>query len=146
MEAHVAAIIQRVLGSELRCREAEERADAALARAVAAEQNLADTETRLHLAEDLLEQAQTITDEVRKLGREIDVNGAIRVEEGELDASGQTPRVSLGRLVSSKAYDVFISIFDYFADYESETDADMMEDTESEIFELDDMDTLDFIL
>ena len=134
----MAAVISRVLGSELRCREAEERADAALARAVAAEQNLADTETRLHLAEDLLEQAQTITDEVRKLGREIDVNGAIRVEEGE--------RVSLGRLVSAKAYEVFISIFDYFAVYDSETEADMMEDTESEIDELDDVDTLDLIL
>ena len=71
-------------------------------------------------------------------GREIDVDGAIRVEGGE--------RLSLGRLVSAKAYEVFISIFDYFADYESETDADMMEDTESEIDELDDMATLDLIL
>ena len=134
----MAAVISRVLGSELRCREAEERADAALARAVAAEQNLVDTETRLHLAEDLLEQAQTITDEVRILGREIDANGAIRVEGGE--------RVSLGRLVSAKAYEVFISIFDYFADYDSETEADMMEDVESEIGELDEIDTLDLIL
>ena len=99
MEVHLATVVSRVLGSELRCREAEEREVAALARVAELEGQLADTEDRLQTAEDLLDASNDEIEAILEIISEVRQNRNIRVETGQTNVSGETPRTNLTDLI-----------------------------------------------
>ena len=134
MEVHLASVVSRVLGSELRCREAEEREAAALARVAELEGQLADTEERLQTAEDLLDDSSQEIQKILDTVSEVRQNGIIRVETGQVNASGETPRTNLIDVIFNNIHDLGNDILAYFAEYDSDAmeDADDMEGSESE--------------
>ena len=119
MEAHLAGIVQRALCSEQRCRQSEARAITADTRALAAENRAAvavtravTAEARLERAERLLNHIESLAGGVYDLGHEIDQNGAIREEVGVVNASGQIPRISLGKTIGNHMADVIHAIWE----------------------------------
>ena len=101
MEASLAGIIQRVLASERRAREAEDRAVAAEARASA-------LEARLQEKEELLQEIEDHASTVYYLGHEIDRNGNLK-DDGQ-DVSGRPIRTSIGKVIANTMVDILQSI------------------------------------
>ena len=131
MEAQLATVIQRVLCSEQRARDAEARVIVLEARVLATENRAiaamdrADTaEGRIAKAEETLSGIDGLADLTYHLGHQIDSNGNIRVEEVRCQLTGEPRRTSLGKTISNYMVDVDNLIAAYWDTESDEPESD----------------------